>query len=145
MFNYSAVLLFESPGASLARGEPQNPPVPPTLGSSFASMLQEYVQQGGGVFLFPSDDDWKGQMLDDVTDAFGLRLPVEMINETNPANVGSMNRFAAPLAFTSAVTKHPTTEGVSQLWYPTNQHYNAGETVPLCLTPSGPDCDGPSN
>ena len=145
VFNYSAVLLFESPGASLARGEPQNPPVPPTLGSSFASMLQEYVQQGGGVFLFPSDDDWKGQMLDDVTDAFGLRLPVEMINETNPANVGSMNRFAAPLAFTSAVTKHPTTEGVSQLWYPTNQHYNAGETVPLCLTPSGPDCDGPSN
>ena len=58
-----------------------------------------------------------------------------------------MNRFDRPIAFTAnvATTPHPTTEGVSQLWFPTTVHYNAGETVPLCLTGAGPDCEGPSN
>ena len=63
------------------------------------------------------------------------------------SNVASMNRFDSAIAFTAnvATTPHPTTAGVSQLWFPTQVHYNAGQTTPLCLTGTGPDCHGPSN
>ena len=54
LFNYSAVLLFTTPGATLVRGEPQRPPVTAALAASFPSLLGEYASAGGGVFLFPT-------------------------------------------------------------------------------------------
>jgi hypothetical protein len=141
---YTAILLFESPSASITRNQPQSPPVDPSQASSFPAVLEEFVAAGGGVFLFPSDDNWVAQMLADVAPLFGLRFPVETITESNLSNVGSMTNFHASLAFTDAVvaTDHPVANGVRQLWYPTDLHYNAGETAPLCLTSHGPSCDG---
>jgi hypothetical protein len=54
LFNYSAVLLFETPGASLIRGEPQIPSVTAATAAGFPSLLGEYISAGGGVFLFPT-------------------------------------------------------------------------------------------
>ena len=72
-----------------------------------------------------SEDNWKAQTMNDLNGIFGMRFPVEIVNETSPANVASMDRFVAPLAFTSNVAKsnsHPTINGVQQMWYPTNMH-----------------------
>ena len=85
LFNYTAVVLFESPGQSILRNEPQTPmKVTTQLAKEFPSLLADYVAAGGGVLLFPTDDNWKFQMLRDITDnLFGIRFPLEMINETN--------------------------------------------------------------
>eukprot|EP01052_Picozoa_sp_SAG31_P008021 SAG31_NODE_395_length_16265_cov_4.941420_3_plen_913_part_00 len=94
------------------------------------------------------EDNWKGQRLNDLNDLLGIRFPVEIINETSASMVAAMARFDAPLAFTSNVDKihsHPAVDGVRQLWFPTNLHYNAGETAPLCLTATGPNCEGATN
>lgn len=58
-----------------------------------------------------------------------------------------MQNFHAALAFTDAIDTptHPVAAGVRQLWYPTDLHYNAGETAPLCLTPSGSSCESPGS
>jgi hypothetical protein len=147
---YTSVLLFESPAGALARSEAQGGPegpLTPAGAAGFTGELGEYVSKGGGLFIFPSEDNWKDFMMPDVYDFFGLRLGVEIINETNPANVGAMTRFPRALAFTDnvVVPSHPAVKGVKQLWYPTEQHYNAGETGPLCLTAAGSSCEGPSN
>eukprot|EP01052_Picozoa_sp_SAG31_P021496 SAG31_NODE_1665_length_7585_cov_6.666711_7_plen_241_part_00 len=144
---YSAVLLFESPAGALARDgwitvewmmDEQRPPVTAKFAETFPTMLGSYVRRGGGLFLYPSEDNWKSQQLFDITSFFDLRLPLETLNETLAANTASMQHFASPIAFTDNVVKdHPITRGVNQLWYPTAIHYNAGQTAPLCLSASG--------
>ena len=39
---------------------------------------------GGGVFLFPSEQNWYSQFLPDLMQAFGIVLPVEYLVESNP-------------------------------------------------------------
>ena len=39
---------------------------------------------GGGVFLFPSEQNWYSQFLPDLMEAFGIVLPVEYLVESNP-------------------------------------------------------------
>eukprot|EP01051_Picozoa_sp_SAG22_P001501 SAG22_NODE_60_length_23423_cov_8.445250_5_plen_1524_part_00 len=107
IFRYSALLLFQSPATIQS---------PPASAAGFPALLGEFVHSGGGLFLYPSETNWRTQMLPDVTAFFGLRMPVEVINETNPANVGELVRFngnGGELAFTDAVATctSRTTEG----------------------------------
>ena len=98
IFRYSALLLFQSPATIQS---------PPASAAGFPALLGEFVHSGGGLFLYPSETNWRTQMLPDVTAFFGLRMPVEVINETIPANVGELVRFngnGGELAFTDAVT-----------------------------------------
>ena len=55
IWNYTALLLFESPLASLMREAPQNPVIDPKAAAEFPSVVHEYVDAGGGVLLMPSE------------------------------------------------------------------------------------------
>ena len=137
VFNYTAVLVFDSQASMTS---------PPPTASAWPSMLGDYVAAGGGLFMYPSETNWQRQELSDVAEVFGLRMPIELLNETDTSNTGSMERFSAALAYSDNVmSNHPVTKGVHGIWYPTDRHYNGGETAPLCLTAAGPDCEQHSN
>jgi len=139
---YSAVVLFQTPGAALQRkvGE-QGRGIDPAAAKAFPAALKDYAARGGGVMLFASDDDWYQQRLFDVTPLFGLTLPVETLNESDPENIGSMTNMRSagvvPLYYSDQVAAgHPLTAGVSGVWYPPQRHYNGADTSPLLLNSS---------
>ena len=41
---------------------------------AFAPAVRDFVAQGGGLFLYPSEMNWGTQMLYDLTTLFGARL-----------------------------------------------------------------------
>eukprot|EP01051_Picozoa_sp_SAG22_P004320 SAG22_NODE_229_length_14598_cov_13.257052_1_plen_1357_part_00 len=138
---YTALVLFETPAAALQRkfGE-QGHGVGPAVAKAFPAAVKDFTSRGGGVMLFASDDDWYQQRLFDVAPLFDLTLPLETINETNPAFVGSVTNMATqerPLFYTDQVLAgHPLNEGVTGVWYPPAPHYNGADTSPLLLNSS---------
>jgi len=116
--NYNVVVLFEQPP-----------------GAQFLSDIEQFVTTGGGVFLFPTEANIKKQVLYDLTQKWGAKLPVEIIEEEDRENIALLSQasYAVPLAYTDNIPESPVSEGVKGVWYPISRAYNAQHTGPLFL------------
>ncbi|MBI4025415.1 MAG: hypothetical protein HY360_10580 [Verrucomicrobia bacterium] len=101
--------------------------------SRFAGLIERFVEAGGGVFLIPWEMNVKKQMLSDLTSRWGAKLPVEMIVESDPSKLATLDHasYPVPIAFTDQVLPSPVSEGVKQIWYPINPAYNAAHGGPI--------------
>jgi hypothetical protein len=100
---------------------------------AFVPMVQNFVEQGGGIFMFPSEQNWATQWFPKLYALFGMTVPIETTQERNQDNCVSMNHMSSfTLAWTDVVTaNHPVTDGVQAVWYPTTRMFNAAQTGPL--------------
>lgn len=107
----------------------------PEKAKSFADMIENYVTAGGGVLLMPHEYNILKQVVSDLTDRWGAKLPVEQIKENDAEKVAIQSHLAAPysLAYTDQVLPSPVSDGVKQIWYPPTPAYFAGHTGPICV------------
>ena len=131
--HYNVVLIYATPygyerlcGNEKALRDPNKP---------FLAAVEKYVSAGGGVFLMPYDTYFAVQVLDDLLPPLGAKLPMEMIEETNRANLGTLVHIngGLPLALTDQVLPSPVSQGVKQVWYSINPAYNAQQTNPIMV------------
>lgn len=111
--SYNAVVVYSEPGSANEAGGryPGDP-------QRFARTIQDYVSQGGGVFLLP----WLIQRTSpfpSLSKTFQFKLPHLSIVETDPARLGSLLRgsLPTPIAWTNRIFPSPVSHGVQQLWY----------------------------
>ena len=107
----------------------------PPLKPEFIELLDRYLDEGGGVLVTAYVVNRKIQMLADLLDRWGAKIPLELI--VDPDNTAPMRHMPRELlAFTDQVPASPVSEGVSQIWYPYSPrpHYNAGNTNPLSVS-----------
>jgi hypothetical protein len=124
---YNAVVLYVTPdGYEVAL---RNQPSSKEKVESFVAVIEKYVESGGGVLLFPHEQSIKKQYLQDLTDRWGAKLPLELIVETDKEKVGKLTNAAyeVPLAFTDQVLDSPVGAGVKGIWYPFREAYNAAQ------------------
>ena len=138
---YNAIVLFISPQTirTLQETSKQDEPGEKILNATIARFfptVHDFVEKGGGVFLFPSEQNWYRQFLPELTALFDVVLPLETLVESNFSNVAHLDHMRLePLAFTENVIAHPITKGVKQVWFPIKEHYQAGDTGPLIVGP----------
>ena len=127
---YNVVVLYRSPDVA-GWGPP--PAMQSARDAEFAQAVLRFAEAGGGVFLFPSEDNNDRQVLLPFTEAWGAKLPAETIEEKSPEFVGPQTHDsqATPLAYTDQIVPSPLTEGVKGLWYPSRPVYNAAMTGPI--------------
>jgi hypothetical protein len=136
---YDVIVLMMSPDAWEVLGNQQ-----PSLRArvdAFRSLIERFVDQGGGVLLFPAEKNWNNwskQALADLTDPWGARLPLEVINETDPNRIAPMTHSSQStrLAFTDRILPSPVTDGVRGLWFPYEQTPFGGMTGPIVVDPN---------
>ncbi len=98
--------------------------------SGFAGLrpryLAEYLKAGGGVlFALNSMGAYGESRLGEVPDwlqQFDCRFWVEAVNDPQRevlASPPSLRRYSTKFAWTNDLTRHPITQGVKNLWYPT--------------------------
>lgn len=109
----------------------------PEKAKTFAAMIDAYVAAGGGVLLMPTECNLLKQQVVDLTDLWGAKLPVERIEEKDPAKLAGLTHASqhVPLAWTDQVLASPVSDGVKQIWYPVSPAYNAQMTGTLLLDP----------
>jgi len=110
----------------------------PEKAAAFAAMIEKYAAAGGGVLLMPTETNVLKQAVVDLTDLWGAKLPVERIEEKDPAKVGHLTHAnqQVPLAWTDQVPSSPVSAGVRQVWYPTAPAYNAQQSGPIVVDAS---------
>ena len=137
---YDAVVLFFSPGSldTLQHTAKEDVPTEAMLNATierFVPTVSDFVQRGGGVLLFPSEQNWYTQFLPELTSLFGAVLPLETLVESNLSNTATLTHMgSSPIAYTDGVTAgHPVTEGVRGVWYPTGGQFQAANTGPIVV------------
>ncbi len=105
---------------------------------AFVSLVHRFLDNGGGALLFPAETDWikwSKQALADVTDAWGARVPIEVIVENDPNQIAAMTHAnrSIRLAFTDRIFPSPVTTGVSGLWFPIERTHVGSMTGPLVV------------
>ncbi|MHB9023309.1 MAG: hypothetical protein ACYC7E_03930 [Armatimonadota bacterium] len=116
--------------------------------------IAEYLKAGGGVLFFTNTVGayGKGKLgtVPQWLKQFGMNLYVEAIVDPKRAVLASppsLKRYSIKFAWTDAITPHPTTAGVKNLWYPVGWGgHTASYAVPLevshqwtKLVQTGPD------
>lgn len=107
----------------------------PEKAKAFADLVDKYAAAGGGVLLLPTEMNVRKQQVAELTDRFGAKLPVEIIEETDKQKLGYLvgSSHQSPLAWTDQVPASPVSEGVKQVWYPVSHAYNAQHTGPVAV------------
>jgi hypothetical protein len=126
---YNAVVVYMEPDALQ-----YPPPTPPSAqNDQFVKDLIRYAEAGGGVWLWPGENDMYKQSLWDLTEHWGAKLPGEIIVENDKANQGVLTHSnqATELAYTDQVKPSPVTAGITGIWYPLRPAYNGGMGGPL--------------
>lgn len=128
LWQYTAVVIGSTPG----HGSQCVPSCDPVKAKAFAALIESYAAAGGGVLLMPQEMNVKKQQLFETTEEFGIKLPLDLLTETNPLDLKPMEHLSMSMAFTSNITDgSPITAGVKQVWYPNGGFYNAQATNPL--------------
>jgi hypothetical protein len=135
---YNALVMFVEPAAlvtlqKVTKEDVPNDQITNSTIQTFVPMVQDFVKKGGGIFMFPSEQNWATQWFPQLYSLFGMTVPIETTQEHNPENCATMNHMAGfTMAWTDGVTaNHPVTAGVKAVWYPTTRMFNAGQTGPL--------------
>ena len=113
IFAYNALVLYSSPTTG-KWGQPGG-----GYDKTWAPLVAEYVSKGGGVLLFPSEIDVVAQQMWDVTELFGVKLPIEQLVEPNLSNLAELAHAPeVPIAFTDQVnSSHAIAKGVKSIWH----------------------------
>ena len=137
LWQYTAAVIGSTPG----HGSQCVPSCDPVKAKAFAATIQAYAAAGGGVLLMPEEMNVKKQQLFEATETFGIKLPLDLLTETNPLNTAKMEHLGMSMALTTNVTAgSPVMADVKQLWYPTGDFYNAQATNPLMLVDPSWSC-----
>ncbi len=130
---YNVLVLFVTPD-TFEVSDTQRASSPDRV-ESFVRLIDEFVADGGGVFLMPGETNIRKQRLSDLTEPWGARLPAESIVENNPNNVAAMphSTYGTRLAYTDEIAPSPVSSGVHGLWYPYEPAYLAWMTTPLVV------------
>ena len=130
---YNVLVIYVTPDAFdvTMRGRKSSP----EKVRGFADLVGKYVAAGGGVLLMPTETNVLKQAVVDLTDLWGARLPVERIEEKDPAKRGHLTHASqqVPLAWTDQVLPSPVSAGVKQVWYPIAPAYNAQQSGPIVV------------
>lgn len=59
------------------------PSCDPVKAAAFATLMTEFAAAGGGMLLMPEEQNIKLQRLFSTTEAFGIKLPLDLLTETN--------------------------------------------------------------
>ena len=113
IFAYNALVLYSSPTTG-KWGQPDG-----GYDKTWAPLVAEYVSKGGGVLLFPSELDVDAQQMWDVTELFGVKLPIEQLVEPNLRNLAGLTHAPeVTIAFTDQVnSSHAVAKGVKSIWH----------------------------
>ncbi len=133
---YNVLVLYVTPDSwAVNPNVGLNQPSSPARIRSFVTLIEHYLAAGGGVFLMPMEENWRKQMLSDLTDRWGAKLPGETIVETNPVNQTNLVHasYPVPLAYTDQVLPSPVSQGVTGIWYPIEPRYNAAMGGPIIV------------
>jgi hypothetical protein len=132
--SFDTLVLFTSP-ASFGRSAGG---VAPGSEERFTEVVSGFAEGGGGVFLMPDEPNLGVQRLRALTDRWGATIPAERIIEEDSARRSEFERasFSLPLAYTNSVTPSPITAGVSGIWYPMQQAFLGGLTLPIIVDAS---------
>jgi hypothetical protein len=131
---FNVLVLATTPdGFAVERGERSSP----ERIRAFVELIERYLGEGGGVLLMPREGHSLKQLLADLTDPWGARLPVERIVEDDPDRRAAMTRMPdVPVAYTDRILPSPIGEGVRGIWYPTRRIVHGQMTGPLALDES---------
>lgn len=124
---YNVVVLYTTPDAfDVAL---RNQPTSKEKTDAFIAIIEKYVEAGGGVFLMPMEQSIKKQYVQDLTDRWGAKIPLELVVETDKEKTGKLTNasYDVPLAFTDQVLDSPVSTGVKGIWYPNHEAYNAAQ------------------
>jgi len=128
---YNVLVIYITPDAweVTMRARPSSPEKVKT----FAELIDRYAASGGGVFLMPTEGNMRRQVVRELTDLWGAKLPVETIEEKDRQKVASLSHASqdVPLALTDQVLPSPVSDGVRHVWYPIRPAYNAAQTGPI--------------
>ena len=91
------------------------------------ALVEAFVADGGGVLMLPQ------MTLYNLADAFGAKIPAELMVESNESNAGVLSHMPYPLWHTSNIPPSPVSDGVHGLWYPSDPAYNSQMTNCLDL------------
>ena len=112
LWQYTAAVVGSTPGA------PSQcvPSCDPAKAKAFAATMQSFAAAGGGVLLMPEEMNVKKQRLFSTTEAFGIKLPLDRMKETDSSRTGTIDRLGMPMALTSNISGgSPVTAGVAQI------------------------------
>jgi hypothetical protein len=119
---YDAALLFK--------------PSSPEAIARFNALMDRFLENGGGLLLFPNDLNRIKQALSDLTDRWGVRFPAEGIDEQDPDKRAHMSHADIALAYTDRVLESPVTAGVRGIWYPCALSDLSATSSPIVVEPS---------
>ncbi len=130
---YNVLVIYATPDSFDVTNRGMKPS--PEKAKSFADLIDRYAAAGGGVLLMPTECNMLKQQVVDLTDRWGARLPVELIEEKDPAKRGHLTHASqqVPLAWTDQVLPSPVSAGVRQIWYPISPAYNAQQSGPVAV------------
>ncbi|MHB9025369.1 MAG: hypothetical protein ACYC7E_14570 [Armatimonadota bacterium] len=130
---YNVVVLYYTPDAMDVVHRAQKPS--PQKIESFVTLIERYLEESGGVFLFAPENNMVKQALGDLTDRWGAKLPVENIIEQDKEKMGVLSHSSqgTEIAFTDNILPSPVTKGVTQIWYPCRPAYNGGMSGPILV------------
>lgn len=128
--NYNVLLLFQSPGHVWGQSGKEA-----KYDKEFQSLIERYLSEGGGVFLMPEECNLGRQLLVELTDLLGAKIPVEAIVEEDKDKIAPASHMSyyVPLAFTDNILPSPVSKDVNQIWYPYQRAYLSQMTAPLIL------------
>jgi len=98
---------------------------------AFVSILEKYLSEGGGVFLFAYEHNIGKQFMADILEDWGAKIPVERITEQDSNKLASFSHIDYPAAFTDKINASPVSKNVKGIWYPYQIAYNAQQTCPI--------------
>lgn len=131
IFQYNAIVLFHSVMAPGGDGCCCDSGGWCTGGydKNWAPMIADYVGKGGGLFLFPSENNVGGQQMFDLMEFFEVKLPAEVLVESNRSNLATLEHAATvTIAYTDIVNRsHPVSNGVRSIWHAIDPAYNAAQ------------------
>ncbi|MHB9134043.1 MAG: CehA/McbA family metallohydrolase domain-containing protein [Armatimonadota bacterium] len=113
----------------------RNQPSSPEKVQAFVSLIDQYLEAGGGVFLFAPENNMGKQAVAELTERWGAKFPVEHIVETDKAKQAILTHSSqqTPVAYTDNIFTSPVSEGVHGIWYPSQPAYNGGMTGPILV------------
>jgi hypothetical protein len=130
---YNALLVFMTPDFYEVgyRGQPSSP----ERVAAFRTLIDGYLDAGGGVFLFAGENHMGKQAVAELTERWGLRFPVERLREADKEKMGVLTHSCqeTEIAYTDQVLASPVSQGVGGIWYPCRDAYNGGQGGPIVV------------
>ncbi|MFV2067838.1 MAG: hypothetical protein ACC645_12760, partial [Pirellulales bacterium] len=95
-------------------------------------MVDRFLKVGGGVLLFPTEQNAHRHPLYSLTSRYGAKVPTERMKEEDKIRIARFAHMPGVVAgYTEQVADSPVSEGVKGVWYPFSASYNGSHTAPI--------------